>query len=73
MQKKITITVPDEDTICGLEELAREKGCSEEDILLDVLRRQIAVRGLRRLRAEMIPHAQKMGIYTDQDVFDIVS
>ena len=73
MKKKITITVPDEDTISGLKELAREKGCSEEDILLDVLRRQIAVRGLQRLREKMIPHAQKMGIYTDQDVFDIVS
>ncbi len=73
MQKKITITVPDEDTISGLEELARDKGCSEEDILLDVLRRQITVLRLQRLRKKMIPHAQKMGIYTDQDVFDRVS
>ena len=73
MQKKITITVPDEDTISGLEELAREKGCSEEDVLLDVLRRQITILRLQRLREEMIPHAQKMGIYTDQDVFDRVS
>lgn len=73
MQKKITITVPDEDTISGLEELAREKGCSEEEIILDVLRRQITVLRLQRLREEMIPHAQKMGIYTDQDVFDRVS
>lgn len=73
MQKKITITVSDEDTVSGLEELAREKGCSEEDIVMDVLRRQIAVRELQKLRAEMIPHAQKMGIYTDQDVSDRVS
>ena len=73
MKKKITITVSDEDTNSGLKELAREKGCSEEDILLDVLRRQITVLRLQRLREEMIPHAQKMGIYTDQDVFDRVS
>ena len=32
-----------------------------------------AVRRLRELRAKMIPHAQKMGIHTDQDVFDRVS
>lgn len=72
MKKEITITVPD-DIASGLEELAREKKCSEEEIVMDVLRRQIAVRGLQKLRAEMIPHAQKMGIYTDQDVFDRVS
>ena len=72
MKKKITITVSD-DIASDLEELAREKGCSEEEIVMDVLRRQVAVMGLRKLRAEMIPHAKKMGIYTDQDVFDRVS
>ena len=73
MQKKITITVPDEDTIFGLKELAREKGCSEEEIALGALKGRIAALRLEKLSAKMIPHAQKMGIYTDQDVFDRVS
>lgn len=72
MQKTITITVPDK-YVAELEEMAREEGCSAEEIVLDVLRRQIAIRGLQKLRAEMIPHAQKMGIFTDQDVYDRVS
>ena len=72
MKKEITITLSD-DIASDLEELAREKGCSEGEILLDVLRRQITILRLQRLRKEMIPHAKKMGIYTDQDVFDRVS
>ncbi len=72
MKKKITITVSD-DIASDLEELAREKGCSEEEIVMDVLRRQITVLRLQKLRAKMVPHAQKMGIFTDQDVFDRVS
>ena len=72
MPKKITITIPEE-IAPELRKLAQEKGCSEEEIAFDALQRRIAVLRLGRLRAEMIPHAQKMGIYTDQDVFDQVS
>ena len=72
MPKKITITIP-EDIAPELKKLAEERHCSEEEIAFDALQRKIVVLRLRRLRDEMIPHAQKMGIYTDQDVFDRVS
>ena len=41
MDKKITITVPEE-FVSELEELAREKGLSEEEIILNALRRRVA-------------------------------
>lgn len=72
MSKKITITVP-EDVALGLKELAREKGCTEEEIALDAMKRRSVILRMNKLRAKMIPHAQKMGIFTDQDVFDRVS
>ena len=72
MEKKITITVPN-DMIPDMKRLAREEGWSEEEVILDVVKRRAVILRLQKLRDEMIPHAQKMGIYTDQDVFDIVS
>ena len=72
MQKKLTITVPDE-FAADLDELAHEKECSIEEIALGALKGRIAALRLEKLSAKMIPHAQKMGIHTDQDVFDRVS
>ena len=72
MQKTIAITVP-EDMVSDLEELAVEKGCVDEEVILDVIRRYLLVRRIDLMREEMIPKAQRMGIYTDQDVFDCVS
>ena len=72
MQKTIVVTVP-EDMASDLEELALEKGCADEDVVLDVLRRYLLVRRIDLMREEMIPKVQEMGIYTDQDVFDRVS
>ena len=43
MQKKITIAVP-EDFIPDLEEMAKEKGCTEEEIILNFLRGRITGR-----------------------------
>ena len=72
MQKTIAITVP-EDMASDLEELAREEGCADEEIILDVLRRHLLIHRIRLMREEKIPEARKQGIFTDQDVFDRVS
>lgn len=53
MSEKITITVPEE-FVGDLEELAREEGLSEEEIILNALRRRIAgsrIRSLADLKA----------------------
>ena len=72
MEKKITITVPDE-YASELEELAQEEECEDEEVVLDVLRRHLLIRRIRLMREEKIPEAQEQGIFTDQDVFDRVS
>lgn len=41
MEKKITIVVPDE-FVSDLEEAAREDGCSEEEVILNAIKRRIA-------------------------------
>ena len=53
MEKTITITVPDE-FVAELEELAREEGLSEEEIILNALRRRVAgsrIRSVADLKA----------------------
>ena len=72
MEKKITITVPDE-YASELEELAHEEECEDEEVVLDVLRRHLLIRRIRLMREAKIPEAQEQGIFTDQDVFDRVS
>ena len=41
MKKTITITVPD-DFVSDLEEVAREEGHSEEEVILNAIKRRIA-------------------------------
>ena len=48
MQKKITITVPD-DIVADLEEVAREDGCSEEEVVINAIKRRIAGSKIRTL------------------------
>ena len=53
MSEKITITVPEE-FVGELEELAREEGLSEEEIILNALRRRVAgsrIRSVADLKA----------------------
>ena len=69
---EITITVPEE-FVSDLEEVAKEEECPHDEIVLDMLKRSLLVRRIRLMREEMIPNAQKQGIFTDQDVFDQVS
>ena len=72
MEKTITITVPEE-IVSDLEGLAREKGCSEEEIVVNTLKRRIAGRRFRTIADKMSARAEELGIRSDQDVFDIVS
>ena len=72
MERTITITVPDE-FVADLEELAREDGCSSEEVILDALKRRISRRRVRAVAAKMSARSEGLGIHSDQDVFDKVS
>ena len=69
MQRKITITVPEE-FVSNLEKLAQEKGCSEEEIILNGLKRRIAGSKIRSLEDLKAADPRKLGIGPDECVSD---
>ena len=52
-----------------LARLARQTGRTKSALARDALRRQLAVQNFRALRRKLIPHAEKAGWLTDDDVF----
>ena len=72
MRDTITISVP-RGLRKELDAMAKEEGVSRSDLVRECLRRELFLKGIRAFRERMIPRAQKMGIYTDEDVFKIVS
>lgn len=68
----ISVTLPAK-MKAQLDRWARKEQQKKSEIIRDALRRYFAQREFRELREKMIPRAQKMGIYTDEDVFKIVS
>ena len=61
----------------GLEELldrvCRETGRSRSEVVREALRRQLTLQLFEQARRQIIPFAEALGIYTDEDVFKIVS
>ena len=57
----------------SLDAITKEEGLSRSEVVRECLRDYLVVRRFRALRRKMIPHAQKQGIYTDEDVFKLVS
>ena len=65
-----TLTVRLDDKLAQkLDHVAKRSGRTRSDIIRDALRRQLAIAILDELREELVPLAEKMGIYTDEDVF----
>jgi metal-responsive CopG/Arc/MetJ family transcriptional regulator len=68
----ISVTLPSK-MKAQLDRWAKKEQQKKSEIIRDALRRYFAQREFRELRERMIPRAQKMGIYTDEDVFKLVS
>ena len=56
-----------------LNELAAITGKSKSDIARDALKSQVFLSRLEALRAKGVPLAQAQGIFTDEDVFALIS
>lgn len=69
MQRTITITVPEE-IVSDLEELARENGCSEEEIILNGLKRRVAGSKIRSLGDLKTDDPRELGISSGEYVSD---
>ena len=67
-----TITIPKEIRLT-LDDIATKEGISPDDLVNEVIKEYLFFRRFRLLRENMITKAQKQGIFTDQDVFNLVS
>lgn len=72
MRSTITVSIPD-DVREELDRVATAEGVSRSDIVRESLRDYLFVRQFRSLRTRMMPKAARMGVHTDQDVFNRVS
>ena len=68
MSNSITIRLDDKLTN-KLDHVAKHTGRTRSDVIRDALRRQLAIAILDEVREELVPLAEKKGIYTDEDVF----
>ena len=56
-----------------LDQLTREENLNRSDVVREALRQYFARREFQRLRATLVPEAEKRGLYTDEDIFREVS
>lgn len=69
---KITVKVPYK-IKRRLDSLAQKTHLRKSDIVASALDRYLAVKEFGAIRQELIPEAQKRGLYTDEDVFKAIS
>ena len=48
---------------------SKQAKLTKSDVARDAIERQMRVWRFEQARARAVPHAQKMGIFTDEDVF----
>jgi len=68
-----TITIRLDDQLAEMLDLVVQ-GTEEtkSQVIRDALRRQLSIRLLDQVREELVPLARKQGIYTDEDVFELL-
>jgi hypothetical protein len=64
----LTLRVPDY-LDEALERQSAALGISKSDLAREALKRYLQVAEFRALRSTLVPHAQSIGIHTDEDVF----
>jgi metal-responsive CopG/Arc/MetJ family transcriptional regulator len=56
-----------------LDRWSKKEQQKKGEIIRDALRQYFTRKEFDELRSKMVPRAQKMGIFTDEDVFKLVS
>ncbi len=56
-----------------LDEVCRATGRSRSEVIRDALRRQLSLRLFEEARRKVLPYAEARGIFTDEDVFELMS
>lgn len=71
MRQSISISLP-EDLKAELDEAVQAEGVSRSDVVREAVREYLFIRRFRALRQELIPYAEAVGVFTDEDVFRAV-
>jgi metal-responsive CopG/Arc/MetJ family transcriptional regulator len=72
MRESISISQP-EDIKAELDRFSEAQGTSRSDTVRAALQEYLFIRRFRELREQMVPLAEAQGVFTDEDVFRIVS
>jgi predicted transcriptional regulator len=72
MKDGLTVRLPP-DISSELNALVKRTGKSRGAVVRDAVRRQISRERFRALCEKLVPKAQARGLYTDDDVFKLVS
>jgi hypothetical protein len=72
MRKTLTISLPAK-LRQSIARSAKKQKVTTSQWLRDAIHRRLAVERFRELRARAVPQARASGIYTDEDVFKMVS
>jgi Arc/MetJ-type ribon-helix-helix transcriptional regulator len=72
MRETLTISLPKR-LRRDLERMARAEGVTSSEYVRRAIKADLFRRALRAARRELVPQARARGIYTDEDVFKIVS
>jgi predicted transcriptional regulator len=72
MNATITVSIPRKMN-AQIERIAKRENIKKTDIVRGALNRYVGRMELDAIREVMVPEAQKKGIFTDEDVFKLVS
>lgn len=72
MEDTVTIRIPAE-LKEALLQICEAEGSSLSIVVRNALKKLISLHQFETLRAETIPHAEKSGVYTDEDILDLPS
>jgi metal-responsive CopG/Arc/MetJ family transcriptional regulator len=72
MRATLTISLP-KDLRRDLNKMAKAEGVTGSEYVRRAIKADIFRRALRAARRELVPQARARGIYTDEDVFKIIS
>lgn len=72
MRENISVSLTEE-LKADLDGLAQAEGVSRSDVIREAVRQYLFVHRLEVLRRELVIYAEAQGMYTDEDVFRVVS
>jgi predicted transcriptional regulator len=72
MRNTMTISLPPA-VMQEIARIAKAEGVSKSDIVRESVKRSLFIKNIDAIREWAVPKAQAMGVYTDADVFKIVS